>query len=118
MSPLVIAAAAGLGLYLLTRGAKKSAVTGPSGKQWEYVSTAKPELGLTVTTVGVKAGQFGAHVEMPVLTFSVPAGATGPRTLMGWNSQASEVMLTTAAKDFNVTVPAGLGFPKVSGRRY
>lgn len=113
MSPLVFIAA-GAGLFLLMRGKSSERVSemvGPSGKRWLVQTIAAPAAGLSATKVTVKAGQFGAHIEMPVLVFTTPAGASGPRTLVSWDPNATPIMLETAVKDFNVQVPEGLGAP-------
>jgi len=86
-------------------------MVGPSGKQWLVQTKSAPQLGMMTTAVRAKSGQFGPHMETPVLVFGVPAGATGPRTLISWAPNATPVMVKTAVNDFNVRVPKGAGVP-------
>jgi hypothetical protein len=113
MSPLVFLVAGAAGLYLLAKkGAGRTEVVGPSNTHW--LTESRTAEGTTYTQVFAKSGQFGPHVDTLVLTYATPVGQTTPRSLVSLTQGLPQTMVSTAIKDFNITVPEGM---KVSGRR-
>jgi hypothetical protein len=119
---LAALAAAGGGLYLMTRGGSSEAervfleevkpgasraITGRSGKQWQAV-VYKVEGGLIYVNLYAMPKQFGNEEAAPILQYSQKGTQTSSRQLVmkfqpGYDLQGA---YATALSDFSIAAPA------------
>jgi hypothetical protein len=113
MSPIIILGAGALVLLFASKRKNvsdtSSVVTAPDGSL-QYRIETKETGGNTYVMVTALMSKFGAK-DTTLITYAVPTGKEGPRTLVTFTKDAPRGLIDKAIADFDVKVPAGVSLP-------